>query len=44
MEYETRYLMHYKKVKREDVYITLEAKSKIRDKFKQELIDLNYMI
>ena len=44
MKYDYRYLLHYKKSKRDDVEITAEAKNKIREKFKQELIDLNYTI
>ena len=44
MEYNPDYLMHYKKTKRDDVEITEEAKAKIRDKFKQELIDLKYEV
>ena len=44
MEYISIYLMHYKKTKREDVEVTDEAKEKIRDKFRQELIDLNYTV
>jgi len=44
MEYDSKYLLHYKKVKRDEVYITMGAKSKIRDMFKQELIDLDYEI
>ena len=44
MEYRDEYLLHYKKTKRRGVVITEEAKAKIRDKFKQELIDLDYEI
>jgi len=44
MEYDSKYLLHYKKVKRKDVEITEAAKDKIRHKFAQELIDLNYEI
>ena len=44
MEYDPEYLLWYKKTNREDVEITEEAREKIRDKFKQELIDLNYTI
>ena len=44
MKYEPQYLMHYKKTERAGVIITEEAKTKIRDKFRQELIDLDYTI
>lgn len=44
MEYNAKYLLHYKKVERQDIEITEQAKEKIRRKFKQELIDLNYTI
>lgn len=44
IDYDGKYLLHYKKSKREDIEITEAAKDKIRDKFKQELIDLNYEI
>ena len=44
MEYNDSYLMHYKRVERETIEVTEEAKAKIRDKFRQELIDLDYTI
>jgi len=44
MEYDYKYLLHYKKSERADVEITEAAKSKIREMFKQELIDLNYLV
>ena len=44
IEYRDEYLLHYKKTKRWGVEITEEAKAKIRDKFRQELIDLDYEI
>lgn len=42
MEYDSKYLLHYKKTKRRDVEVTDQAKDKIRRLFAQELIDLNY--
>ena len=44
MEYNPSYLMHYKKTKREDVVVTLNARQKISKMFRQELIDLDYTI
>lgn len=44
LEYDAKYLLHYKKVSRTDVDISEAAKQKIRDNFQQELIDLDYEI
>lgn len=44
MEYDSKYLMHYKKTKRAKMGVTKSALDKIRDKFAQELIDLNYEV
>ncbi len=44
LEYDDKYLLHYKQSKRRDVEITDAAKDKIRRMFSQELIDLNYTI
>jgi len=44
IEYSSDYLLHYKKMDREDVEITTEARDKIRVQFKHELIDLKYEI
>jgi len=42
LEYDAKYLLHYKKREREPIEITEDTKQLIRRKFKQELIDFGY--
>jgi len=44
LEYNSEYLLHYKKRKRDEQDISEHTKDKIRKKFADELIDLNYTI
>ena len=42
LEYDSKYLLHYKKRKRKNIEITEQTKDLIREKFAQELIDFGY--
>lgn len=44
LDYDSKYLLHYKKRKRKDIDITEKTKEFLRVKFKQELIDFGYEI